>query len=166
RLTHHPKTDTVVGWSRDGRSLLFASNRASFNRSYRLYTVPAQGGAETVLPLPFAQGGSFSPDGRRIAYIPWFNNFGWRNYHGGWTSAIRIVRLDDARVEEVVPHEIANDDCPMWDGTRVYFVSDRDDTGNLWVYDRSTKALRQLTHYRKYDVSAASLGGDAIVFTQ
>ena len=166
RLTHHPKTDTVVGWSRDGRSILFASNRASFNRAFRLYSVPAQGGAETVLPFPFAQGGSFSPDGRRIAYIPWFNYFGWRNYHGGWTSAIRIVRLDDGRVEEVVPHENANDDCPMWEGTRVYFVSDRDDTGNLWVYDLSTKALRQLTHYRKYDVAAASLGGDAIVFTQ
>jgi len=166
RLTYHPKPDVAAGWSPDGKSILFASNRSSFTRSYRLYTVPAQGGAEIELPFPFAQSGSFSPNGSRIAYSPWVNNFSWRNYHGGWTSSIRIARIGDARIEEVVPHESSNDAYPMWSGNNLYFVSERGGTANLFLYELSTKTLRQLTNYEKYDIKAASLGEDAIAFTQ
>src|SRR5678815_604335 len=39
RLTYHPGADTVSGWTPDGRNVLFASERNSYSRFPRLFTV-------------------------------------------------------------------------------------------------------------------------------
>src|SRR5260221_14400955 len=39
RLTHHPAVDEVVGWSADGKQVLFRSTRNSYSRFNRLFTV-------------------------------------------------------------------------------------------------------------------------------
>src|SRR5205085_9344870 len=70
RLTHHPDPDLPVGWTPDGKSVLFRSTRNSYSRFIRLFTVPCTGGMPTELPLPMAEEGSLSPDGRRIASVP------------------------------------------------------------------------------------------------
>src|SRR5580692_7047003 len=36
RLTHHPAADNVIGWTRDGKSVLFASTRNSYSFFNRL----------------------------------------------------------------------------------------------------------------------------------
>lgn len=52
RLTQHGWTDRVVDWTPDGKSVLFASGRESEKERYsKLFTIPAQGGAPTTLPL-------------------------------------------------------------------------------------------------------------------
>ncbi|HZU33017.1 MAG TPA: protease, partial [Candidatus Angelobacter sp.] len=68
RLTHHPAIDEVVGWSPDGKSILFRSSRNSYSRFNRLFTVSLDGGLPHELPLPMAEFGAFSPDGKHIAY--------------------------------------------------------------------------------------------------
>src|SRR5258708_14418617 len=62
RLTYHPSPDIVVGWTPDGRSVLFQSFRHSYSRFSRLFTVPVEGGFETEVDLPMADSGSLSPD--------------------------------------------------------------------------------------------------------
>jgi tricorn protease len=52
RLTYHPAADEVVGWTRDGKSVLFASSRASYSGFSQLFTVSRDGGFPTELPLP------------------------------------------------------------------------------------------------------------------
>src|SRR2546429_8425259 len=83
RLTHHPGDDIAVGWTPDGKQVLFRSARNSFSYFDRLFTAPVQGGFPAELPLPMAQQGSFSPDGSRIAYVPiaqWQQ--AWKRYRG------------------------------------------------------------------------------------
>src|SRR5262249_42450389 len=70
RLTWHPGADIAVAWTPDGKSILFRSGRASYSRFQRFYTVPADGGQETEVPLPMVYEGSYSPDGARLAYTP------------------------------------------------------------------------------------------------
>lgn len=170
RLTYHPDLDLPVGWTPDGRRVLFFTLRdRTWNLDSRLYTISAEGGQPEPLPLPGGWAGSFSPDASRIAYAPRpdaLDIFAWRNYRGGGPSLIRLARLSDAAVE-TVPRTDSNDTAPMWgtDG-RVYFLSDRDGTNNLFAYDTRTRAVTQLTRFRKFDIRAASLGGGAIVFTQ
>jgi tricorn protease len=43
RLTWHPALDAPVGWTRDGKRILFVSARDAYADITRLYTVPAQG---------------------------------------------------------------------------------------------------------------------------
>jgi len=44
RVTYHPSVDTAVGWSPDGKQILFRSDRQANSRYTQLYEVPAAGG--------------------------------------------------------------------------------------------------------------------------
>lgn len=169
RLTYHPDLDLPINWTPDGRNVLIQSFRQRTSLvGGRLYTVPAQGGFETDVPVPRGWTGSFSPAADRIAYTPFINTreiFAWRNYRGGATSKIWIVRLADSSLK-TVPHGNFNDTDPMWIGDKIYFVSDRAGAENLFVYDTQSKGVKQLTLFDKYGITAASAGSGAIVFVQ
>ena len=70
RLTYHPDPDFVVGWTPDGKQILFGSSRLSTNPVPRLFTIPVDGVFPTMLPLRMGVDASYSPDGRRLAYVP------------------------------------------------------------------------------------------------
>ena len=102
RLTYHPAPDIAVGWTPDGKAVLFRSNRANTNDGDRLFTVPVSSGLPTVLPLPLAEFGSYSPDGGSLAYVPnskW-EPF-WQGYRGGQTTPIWIARLSDSSIVKI-----------------------------------------------------------------
>ncbi|MGH9570371.1 MAG: protease, partial [Candidatus Angelobacter sp.] len=146
RLTWHPGVDEVMGWTPDGKQILFRSARNSYSpRFNRLFTVGLEGGLPHELPLPMAEAGSLSPDGKHIAYVPTDNNrrlsaIGWKRYRGGKASHIWLANLSDYNVEQV-PHDTANEGEPMWVGNKVYFLSDRTGRFNLFDYDVKTRKV-------------------------
>src|SRR2546428_7618148 len=88
RLTWHPGADVAVGWTPDGKGVLFYSGREAYADFSRLYTVPAEGGPAQALPMWRGEAAWFSPDGSRIAYVPneiWQTS--WKRYRGGPTIA-------------------------------------------------------------------------------
>src|SRR5688572_22786589 len=175
RLTFHPGLDRPTGWSPDGRRVLVASNRASPpHASYlRIYSMPVEGGFAEALPLPRAYTGTYSPDGRRLAYeeistpfiAGWADASEWRHYRGGRTHPIRIINLADHSVEKL-PWQNSNDSDPMWVGNTVYFLSDRNFTTNLFAYRTDSRELTQLTRHDDFDIKNASAGAGAIVYEQ
>src|SRR5881296_29096 len=175
RLTYHPGLDRARGWTPDGRRVIFASVRTSAPQQsyFRLWTVSLDGGFPEPLPMPRAFSASYSPDGRRVAYeeittafIPeWYEASMWRHYRGGRTHPIEVMNLSDYSVEKL-PWNNSNDTLPMWIGNTIYFLSDRDQTMNLFAYRADTKQLTQLTHHDDFDVMTASAGSDAIAYEQ
>ena len=113
RLTYHPADGEVLGWTPDGKRILFNSFRTAFAGGViQLFTVPVEGGFATRVPLVRAAEGSFSPDGARIAYVPnmqWQR--AWKKYRGGQTKPIWIASLADSSVQAKIPRENSND-CP------------------------------------------------------
>lgn len=169
RLTHHPGIDEVVGWTPDGKQVLFRSGRNSYSRFNRLFTVSLQGGLPHELPLPMAEFGSYSADGKHIAYVPTDNNrrlaaIGWKRYRGGKASHIWIANLTDYGIEKV-PRDGSNDGTPMWVGNKVYFLSDRNGPFSLYAYDVKTKKVEELLPETS-DIKSASAGPGAIVYEQ
>ena len=166
RLTFHPGDDLVRGWTPDGR-VLFASSRASMNaRVQQLYTLAPDAGHPEVLPVPMAARGAFSADGRRVAYTP-FNEpwWSWKRYRGGMTVPIWI--LDLASLEQrQVSHENATDSFPCWLGGKLYFLSDRRGTVNVFEYDEPSGSVTRLTHHDDFDVRWLSAGPDRLVYEQ
>ena len=176
RLTYHPGNDRVRGWTPDGRRIIFASARISApQQAYvKLWTIGTDGaGLPEQVPMPRAFSGTYSPDGRRIAYeeiqtafIPdWYEASMWRHYRGGRTHPISVMNLADYSVEKL-PWNNSNDTEPMWIGNTIYFLSDRNHTVNLFAYRTDTKQLSQLTQHDDFDIMTASAGADAIVYEQ
>jgi len=170
RLTFHPEDDLARGWSADGSRVLFTSPRQlSYQRGGKLYTVSTQGGLPEPLSLPAGWDGAYSADGGRIAYQPFpsanSGNAGWQDYRGGRTPPIWVVDLESLALERI-PNGGVNDSHPMWIGEKIYFVSDRDGTANLWAYDTTSGALEQRTTFTDWDIEAAGAGGSAIIFSR
>ncbi len=166
RLTNHPDGDYVQGWTPDGKAVLFSSERSRPMRGASLFTVPVKGGLPTELPMPRAYSGSYTADGKKIAYEPVSGSFGnWKHYRGG--TAAKIWLFDFATLDiQILPREDTNDFNPMMLDGKVYFISDRDWTCNLFVWDPATDAVEQLTFHDDYDILTAQLGDGKIIYEQ
>ena len=168
RLTYHPADGDVLGWTPDGKKVLFNSFRTAFAGGVvQLYTVPVEGGFATQVPLVRAAEGSFSPDGGRIAYVPnaqWQR--AWKRYRGGQTKPIWIANLSDSSVEAKIPRENSNDFSPMWVGDTIYFLSDRNGPVTLFSYDVKSQQVKQIVKHDGLDIKSASAASDAIVYEQ
>jgi len=165
RLTYHPDRDVVLGWTPDGR-ILFKSMRSSHNRKFnKLFAIGPQGGLPEELLIPRVEFADASPDGRYIAYNPiyqwWQPN--WRRYRGGTAPPVWIIdRNDHSHVE--IPRKNSNDMYPVWIGDSVYFLSDRNRTMNLFVYDTKSGGLEELVNHMDSDIKYLSSGPEKIVY--
>jgi tricorn protease len=169
RLTWHPMADVVQGFTPDGRSVMFTSQRATYTGRYsQLFTVPVQGGIEEALPIPNASRAIASPDGQRIAYNPLAPRFQqWKQYRGGTVSRLWLYQTKGHAIEKIPqPEERANDTDPMWIGDTVYFRSDRNGEFNLFAYDTKTRQVRQVTKHADFPVLSAGAGAGRIVYEQ
>ena len=166
RLTYHPDPDVAVGWTPDGKGILFRSHRYSFSDPNELFTIPVGGGFPTPLPLPAAEMGSYSSDGSHIAYVPGFQwEPYWKDYKGGQHTEIWIARLSDASTVRI-PNLDANENDPMWVGNKIYFLSDRDGPATLYAYDTATRQVQRLIDNTGFDITSASAGPGGIVYSQ
>src|SRR2546421_289797 len=166
RLTWHPAPDIAVGWTPDGKRVLFHSGREAYADFDRLYSVPVEGGPADVFPMWRSEDAWFSTDGTRIAYVPnevWQTS--WKRYRGGQTTPICIARLSDLALEKV-PRENSNDKHPVWFGDTVYFLSDRSGPVALFAYDTKTKTVKQVIENKGLDFKSLSAGPDALVYEQ
>lgn len=165
RLTFYPKSDYPCGWTPDSRRILFVSGRDG-DGFCRLYTIPSQGVFPTPLPLPMASEGCYSPDGKRLAYIPKSLGVDIMNrpyYRGGLTSPLWIIDLDDLKIEEVTD-DSSNARFPMWIGDSIYFLSDRTGIFNLYVYNTKTQETRSLTDFDSFGIKSAASNKEAVAF--
>jgi len=166
RLTWHPASDIALGWAPDGKRVLFTSGRNAYSRFSELYTVGLDGGLEEKLPLPMGFEAAFSPDGKRIAYVPLSRAFtAWKRYRGGRATPVWIANLADSVIEKV-PRENSNDFNPIWVEDKVYFLSDRDGAVSLFAYDLMSKKVSRAVENSGLDLKSASAGPGAIVYEQ
>ncbi len=150
----HGYDHQVVGWTPDGCSVVFRADSDADGVLSRtaLYTVSTRGGLPVKLPMPSAGSGSFSADGKRLAYTPLFRDFRhWKRYQGGWAEHIYVFDLATHQQKKVAATKRTERD-PMWIGDKVYFSSDRDGTLNLYSVDPATDAVQQLTFQKTWDV--------------
>ena len=171
RLTWHPGVDEACGFTPDGRTILFTSNRDTpFGRDSaplrQFFTMPAAGGFPERLPVPTTRRGSYSEDGKLLAYEQARSQEEWRLYRGGQAQPIRILNLPDLSTT-TVPGPLSMNQHPVWLGGRLYFTSDRDGKRmNVQEFDPATKAVRTLTHHEDFDVHSLAAGGGLLAYEQ
>ncbi|MDR2234155.1 MAG: PDZ domain-containing protein [Tannerella sp.] len=151
----------VLTWTVDGQQIIYR-NRISSGFDGRLMTVNKEGGLSQRIPLPEGGFCSYSPDGKQFAYNRVMREFRtWKYYKGGMADDIWIY--DGSSVVNITNNE-AQDIFPMWVADEIYFLSDRDRTMNVFVYNTKTKAISKVTNFTEFDVKFPSTDGKQIVF--
>ncbi len=155
----------VMAWTPDGKNVVYRSRKQTFNDfKGQLFSVSSEGGMSTELPLPAGGFCSYSPDGKKLAYNRIFREFRtWKYYKGGMADDISIYDFETkstTKITNTVNQEIE----PMWFGDKIFFLSDRDRTMNLFEYSFATNQTRKLTNFTEFDIKFANAGKDAIAF--
>ncbi len=154
----------VMTWA-DDNHIVYRSRKQSFNSfKGQLFKVSVEGGLSDELPLPSGGFCSYSPDGKKLAYNRVFREFRtWKYYKGGMADDVWIYDFESKKVDNIT-NTVNQEIFPMWYKNKVFFLSDRDRTMNLFVYDVETKQTEKLTDYTNYDIKFPSLGDHSIIY--
>ena len=153
RLTWMGANTQVVGWSRDGTSVLAATDwRQPFAGVMHLVSVSLTGNAPVALQYGPARAISFNPGGEGTVIG---RNSGdparWKRYRGGTAGTLWVDRTDQGQFVPLVrlKGNLAN---PMWIGSRIYFLSDHEGHGNLYSCTPTGRGLRRHTDRKDFYV--------------
>lgn len=153
----------LMAWTPDGKRVVYR-NRKGSSFAGQLYLVDKEGGLSEQIPLPEGGFCSYSPDGKQLAYNRVMREFRtWKYYEGGMADDIWIYTPEKGTVENITNHK-AQDIIPMWIGDEIFFISDRNHTMNIFVYNTKTKETKKVTNFTEYDVKFPSANGNIIVF--
>ncbi|MEJ2701104.1 MAG: S41 family peptidase [Sedimentisphaerales bacterium] len=160
RVTYHSSGERLCDWTFDDQFVFAMSGLGGLPRQTQLFTVSQTGGLPNCLPVPYGGYGVISPDGEWLAYTPHNRDFRtWKRYRGGWASDIWLFNLDEHTSEKITDWE-GTDTIPMWQGRKIYYLSDAGPNHrlNIWYYDLDTKARKQVTRFKAYDMKWPSNG--------
>lgn len=164
RLTFHPDYDQVIGWHPLKNKIIFQSDRLHFRGVTRLFMIAPDGTGLEPLILHEAAFGSFSPDGKQIAYNRTsLEGRTWKRYRGGRVQDIYLYDFDTQKDIKLIATE-GSDRIPMWIGDKIYFSSDIDNILNIYAFDTQSKKIEQLTFHKDYDVRSPSASQQHIIY--
>lgn len=178
RLTHDSEGERLTGWSRDGEWVYLTSSAQDVSGMHDVFRVRASGGTPMAVAADRYETEFFAAPGPepgllaiatrgRMAQGQW-----WRNGHSHIDeSEIWLVREGsaDGSPPGYSPISVGGKNLwPMWGASsdRIYFVSDRDGTENLWAADADGSAAEQLTDFGDGRVlwPSMSVDGSTIAF--
>ena len=164
RRTYEAETSRATTWTPDGR-LVYATTHFSTLPENQLVALDLENNERFRIPLYAATEGAWDESGRTLYFVrPAFHNNVTKRYTGG--TARDVWRFEEGAEEAV---ELTGDydgesHSPMvWNG-RVYFVTDRDGTMNVWSMDGEGGDVRQHTRHSGWDVKNPSQEGGRIVY--
>ncbi|UCF37483.1 MAG: PD40 domain-containing protein, partial [Acidobacteriota bacterium] len=166
RLTWHPATDVVQGWTQDGQILFRSDRERQPTRLWKFYTVSTEGGFPKPIEVPQAYLGEMSADGEWLAYQEiGFWDPEWRNYRGGQAQPISVVSTKTWD-RSTPPWQGERQMNPVWMDGIVYYISERDWAANIWSWNPVDGAENQLTFHSDFDVKSIGAGHGVVVYEQ
>ncbi|MDF1700518.1 MAG: S41 family peptidase [Planctomycetota bacterium] len=165
RLTYGAGRVRTVSWR--GKSLLYSTRRYAGLPDMQLVALDVDSGHEQRWPLSQADEGILTDADRTLYFtrLP-FQGSHCKRYQGG--SAQQLWRLDAKNDAEAVPltadHPGTSKSPMLLDG-RLYHLSDRDGTMNLWSIACTGKPEpMQHTYHKFFDIKEASMHGDRVAY--
>ena len=155
---------TVVGWTPDG-GVLYATRNYSTLPNTELAKLDTATDTPRLVPLAQAAEGAYDPAGTTLFFTRQaFQGSHTRRYRGGTTQNLWRWTAGDAEARPLTADYAGTSKTPMvWQG-RVYFLSDRDGTVNLWSMTPDGGDARQHTHHDGWDIRGAALSDGRIVY--
>lgn len=155
----------VLDWTPDGRHVLVRANRTPYGQRVGVpLLVPFEGGMAQPLGPPETGGGMLSGDGQTYVYTPIDREFRtWKRHRGGRAQDVWTYDLANNTSRQLTDF-VGTDHQPLWVNGRIYWVSDRDYTLNLFTMAMDGSDVRKATDFDDFDVLWPSSDRQRIVF--
>lgn len=164
RWTFEAEASISTAWTPQGE-LVYTTTHFSTLPDLQLVAIDPATSAVRRLPLSQASEASFDASGKTVFFVrpPYHRNV-TKRYSGG--TARQIWRFTEGQGEAVklTTDHPGESHHPMWWKGRVYFITDRDGTMNLWSMKDTGGDLQQHTEHQDFDVRQASLSEGKIVY--
>jgi tricorn protease len=164
RRTYEGEGAAVAGWTADGK-VLYSTGHFSTLPNRQLVEADLNTHLSTVLPLSQASDGSFDPSGKVLYFTRQaFQGSNTKRYQGGTAQGLWKFELGGAEALPLTADFPGTSKNPMFWQDRIYFITDRDGTMNLWSMNLNGGDLRQHTFHKGWDVKTASLWDGLIAY--
>ncbi len=164
RWTYEAESSTCTGWTPQGE-LVYTTKHFSTLPDLQLVTIDLTSSTVRRVPLSQASEASFDATGKTTFFVrpPDHRNV-TKRYAGGTARQIWRYTEGDPEAEKLTTDHRGESHNPLWWNDRVYFITDRDGTMNIWSMTDSGADLQQLTEHRDFDVRQAFLADGSIVY--
>lgn len=152
----------LEGWTKDGK-ILYRTDKFSQLPSPQLATIDPATLHSQPLPLWQASQGCYDEAG--VLYFTRFPNQGskTKRYKGGFIEQVWRFNGKEEAVNLTGNYD-GTSSHPMYYNSRIYFLSDRDGTMNIWSMDKDGKDVKQNTFSKGWDIQTPSIRDARIVY--
>jgi tricorn protease len=154
RLTFDGDNARVQGWAKDNK-VLYNTARYSDKPSARLYTVDINTRAVEAVPLADAAEGCYADTTLVFTRQP-VNSDSVKRYEGGLAQKIWMWNGETEALPLTADYK-GTSRQPMCGATRIYFLSNRDGTMNVWSMNAQGRDVQQHTRHADFDIRGASI---------
>ena len=164
RWTYERDASVTNSWTPDGK-VVYHTKAYSKVPDNQLVTIDTESKQKTRIPLSQASEATFNSSGNTVFFVrPADHRNVTKRYQGG--TARQVWKFTEGAEEAV---KLTNDHLgeshhPMWFEERVYFITDRDGTMNIWSMDENGDDLQQHTKHTEFDVRYANVSDGNIVY--
>jgi len=170
RLTFENGAVTVLGWTAQGEVLVSTQDSKGPSAHRIVAAVQPSSLQRRVFAVADANDAVLDDAGKTLYFTRYglaLTNDNVKNYRGGAHAQLWRYDLNAGAGVEAAPllaSDAGNNKRPMWWQGRVYFISDRGGSDNLWSMAPDGGDPRQLTKHTDWDVRNAALGDGRIVY--
>ena len=164
RWTYESESSICTGWTPQGE-LVYTTTHYSTLPNNQLVAVDLASRSRERIPLSQASEASFDSLGKTLFFVrpPDHRNV-TKRYSGGTARQIWSFTEGELEAEKLTTDHRGESHHPMWWNGRVYFVTDRDGTMNLWSMTEGGSDLLQHTEQEDFDVRQPSLSAGRVVY--
>jgi tricorn protease len=164
RQTYEADSSTVAGFTPDGR-LIYSTRAFSTLPNPQLVSIDLATQKRALIPLSQASDGSYDASGQTLYFVrPGFHNNNTQRYQGGTAQNIWKFTTGLPEARNMTADFPGENFAPMWWNGRVYHISERDGTWNIWSMDEEGKDLRQHTRHEGWNVKSPTCNDGRIVY--
>ncbi len=161
RLTWEENSPQISQWTDDG-NILYSTNYYSTLPNAQLLKLDPESATSTLIPLAQADQGTYTDEGELVFTRLRKQSSHTKRYIGGTAQSIWKFDGKNEAVHLTADYEGTSKD-PMYYNGRIYFLSDRDGTMNIWSMKSSGEDIQQHTFSSGWDLYEADMGNGRIV---
>ena len=164
RWTFERDASIANTWTPDGK-LVYNTRAYSGVPDQQLVTINLETKQKNRVPLAQASEASYDSSGKTVYFVrPAYHRNVTKRYEGGTARQIWKYSEGSEEAVKLTKDHIGESHHPNWYQGRVYFITDRDGTMNIWSMDESGNDLKQHTKHAEFDVRFANISEGNIVY--